>query len=34
MVTDGGDCGDNLAKFELIENCCFTSGVEADHENA
>jgi len=32
-LTDGGDGGDDLAELELVEDGCFTGGVEADHED-
>ena len=32
-LIDGGDGGDDLAEFELVEDGGFTGGVEADHED-
>ena len=33
-LTDGGDGGDDLSQFELIQDGRFTGGVEADHQNS
>lgn len=28
--TDGGNCGDDLAKLEFVEDCGFTSSIQTD----
>lgn len=33
VEADGGNCGDNFSKLQLVQDGSFTGGVEANHEN-
>jgi hypothetical protein len=32
-LTDSRDCRHNFSQLQLVQNRCFTSGIETDHEN-
>jgi len=34
IETDSGDCGNDLAKLQLIQNGCLSCSIQTDHQNS